>query len=129
MEKGTVLVVDDEKSAQNRLIQFLKEEPDFEIAGVAATGGDALRMVKDLAEMFRGADLAPTWLEIDVDGSVFLVVLGEEEWTHVHGPSEAEEYDRFSYRSSDRSWFFGERPTVDNYLSTVIDALLKDSDN
>ena len=84
-------------------------------------------MVKDLAEMFRGSDMAPTWLEIDVEDSKFLIAMGDGEWTHVHGPSQTEEYDRFSYRAKDRSWFFGERPKDDTFLSTVIDALLDDS--
>lgn len=85
-------------------------------------------MVQDLAEMFRGADMALTWVEISVEDSPFLIALGEGEWTHVHGPSKTELYDRFSYRTRDRSWFFGERPEDDTFISTVIDALLKDSE-
>ena len=64
-----VLVVDDEKSAQNRLLQFLGEEKDFEVAGTAATGVDALRMVKDLA-----VDMV--FLDIDMPGMNGLEVAG-----------------------------------------------------
>jgi DNA-binding LytR/AlgR family response regulator len=64
-----VLVVDDEASARNRLLQFIKEEPEFEAAGTAANGAEALCRVKDLT-------VDVVFLDIDMPGMNGLEVAG-----------------------------------------------------
>ena len=44
-----VLVVDDEKPARERLKQLLDDEADYEFAGEAANGNDAVRLAAELA--------------------------------------------------------------------------------
>ncbi len=80
-------------------------------------------MMKDLAELYRGSDLASAWLSLAVHGRSYLLAAGEGEWVHVHGPSGEADYDRFSYRRKDRSWFFGVQPLEAEVIACCIDAL------
>lgn len=80
-------------------------------------------MVEDLAELYRGSDLAANWLSVAIHGRSYLLAVGEGEWVHIHGPSSDKEYDRFSYRRKDRSWFFGVQAPEGDLIALCIDRL------
>jgi len=80
-------------------------------------------MIRDLAGLFRGSDLAPDWRAVRIDERDYLIASGAGEWTHVHGPAVDADYDRFSYRRRDRSWFFGAQPPDAELIARFIDAM------
>lgn len=80
-------------------------------------------MIRDLAGLFRGSDLAPSWQTVMIGDHQYLIASGGGEWVHVHGPATDGEYDRFSYRRKDRSWFFGAEPPDADAIARSIDTI------
>jgi two-component system LytT family response regulator len=70
LEKIRVLIVDDERPACTRVLELLEKQPDFEIAGVARSGQEAVQQIRS-----KSPDLL--FLDVQMPGMDGLGVLRE----------------------------------------------------
>lgn len=67
-------------------------------------------LIKELAGLFRGTESTGDWKLVHVGDIDYLLVSGDDDWTHIHGASQSGEHERFSYNRGTKRWFFGQRP-------------------
>lgn len=70
-----VLVVDDERLARQRMLRLLEDEPDVEIAGMVATGEEAIEQIR--AARAKGSSIDVVFLDVQMPGLTGLDVVRE----------------------------------------------------
>lgn len=67
-------------------------------------------LIRELADLFRGTESSGDWKLVHVGETDYLLVTGDDAWSHVHGASGSGERERFSYNREKKRWFCGQRP-------------------